>query len=175
VEIIRKELKPGIVVLELKGPLQMGVECKQLELAFDQLIGEKKTRVVLDLSGVSKLDSGGLGKVVNCLTRLKKKDPRRPRPLWSQQARQWRPRQSGQLLDAFEESWRSDAACWCKRNDRRRLEDDPSRSLDESLSHGSGSLRKFSRQAAIFRQLICLSSCLPRVKIDLESASALFH
>jgi anti-sigma B factor antagonist len=72
VEIIRKELKPGIVVLELKGPLQMGVECKQLELAFEELIGENKTRVVLDLSGVSKLDSGGLGKVVNCLSRLKK-------------------------------------------------------------------------------------------------------
>ena len=50
----------------------MGVECKQLELAFDKLLGEKKTRVVLDLTGVTKLDSGGLGKVVNCLSRLKK-------------------------------------------------------------------------------------------------------
>ena len=71
-EIIEKELKPGIVVLELKGPLQMGVECKQLELVFDKLLGEKKTRVVLDLTGITKLDSGGLGKVVNCLSRLKK-------------------------------------------------------------------------------------------------------
>lgn len=72
VEIIEKELKPGIMVLELKGPLQMGVECKQLELAFDKLLGEKKTRIVLDLTGVTKLDSGGLGKVVNCFSRLKK-------------------------------------------------------------------------------------------------------
>jgi anti-sigma B factor antagonist len=72
VDIVRKELQPGIVVLELKGPLQMGAECKQLELAFDQLIGENKTRVVLDFTGVTKLDSGGLGKVVNCLSRLKK-------------------------------------------------------------------------------------------------------
>jgi anti-sigma B factor antagonist len=71
VQIVRKELSPGIVTLELKGPLQMGVECKRLEIAVDELLQEKRTRVVLDLSGVSKLDSGGLGKIVNCLSRLK--------------------------------------------------------------------------------------------------------
>jgi len=71
VQIVRKELSPGIVTLELKGPLQMGVECKRLEIAVDELLQEKRTRVVLDLSGVSKLDSGGLGKIVNCLPRLK--------------------------------------------------------------------------------------------------------
>jgi anti-sigma B factor antagonist len=71
VQIVRKELSPGIVTLELKGPLQMGVECKRLEIAVDELLQEKRTRVVLDLTGVSKLDSGGLGKIVNCLSRLK--------------------------------------------------------------------------------------------------------
>ena len=71
VEITRKELKPGIVILELSGPLQMGVECKRLELALDQLIGEKQTRVVIDLTNVTKLDSGGLGKLVSCFSRLK--------------------------------------------------------------------------------------------------------
>ena len=70
-EIHKKELKPGITVIELSGPLQMGVECKQLELAFDQLIRDNHTRVVLDLSKVTKLDSGGLGKLVNCFSRLK--------------------------------------------------------------------------------------------------------
>lgn len=70
-DISKKELKPGITVLELSGPLQMGVECKQLELALDQLIREKQTRVVLDLSKLTKLDSGGLGKLVNCFCRLK--------------------------------------------------------------------------------------------------------
>jgi anti-sigma B factor antagonist len=69
--INQKELKPGIIVLELSGPLQMGVECKQLELAFDHLIGDNHRRVVVDLSKVTKLDSGGLGKLVNCFSRLK--------------------------------------------------------------------------------------------------------
>jgi anti-sigma B factor antagonist len=71
VKILAKELKPGVMVLELSGPLQMGVECKQLELAFDQLIRENHTRVIVDLSQVTKLDSGGLGKLVNCFSRLK--------------------------------------------------------------------------------------------------------
>lgn len=70
-EITKKEWKPGIIVLELSGPLQMGVECKRLELAFDDLLRDKHTRVVLDLSKVTKLDSGGLGKLVNCFSRLK--------------------------------------------------------------------------------------------------------
>ena len=69
--IVKKELKPGITVLELSGPLHTGVECKQLELAFDELLREKRTRVVLDLSGLTKLDSNGLGKIVNCFSRLK--------------------------------------------------------------------------------------------------------
>jgi len=71
VQIVKKELKPGIIALELSGPLQMGVECKQLELAFDEILRESHARVVLDLSGLTKLDSGGLGKIVNCFSRLK--------------------------------------------------------------------------------------------------------
>src|SRR6266851_6394732 len=64
-------MKPGVIILELSGPLQMGVECKQLELAFDQLLRDGQASVVLDLSKLSKLDSGGLGKIVNCFSRLK--------------------------------------------------------------------------------------------------------
>jgi len=71
VQIVKKEFKPGIIILELGGPLQMGVECKQLELAFDQLLRDGQISVVLDLSKLSKLDSGGLGKIVNCFSRLK--------------------------------------------------------------------------------------------------------
>ena len=70
-EITKKELKTGVVVLELSGPLQMGVECKRLELAFDALIRDHHTRVVVDLSHVTKVDSSGLGKLVNCFSRLK--------------------------------------------------------------------------------------------------------
>jgi anti-anti-sigma factor len=71
VQIVKKELKPGIIVLELSGPLQMGVECKQLELSLDDILREHQTRVVVDLTKVTKLDSCGLGKIVDCFSRLK--------------------------------------------------------------------------------------------------------
>jgi anti-sigma B factor antagonist len=70
-QIVKKELKPGVIILELTGQLQMGVECKQLELAFDELLRENHTRVILDFSHLTKLDSAGLGKIVNCFSRLK--------------------------------------------------------------------------------------------------------
>jgi anti-sigma B factor antagonist len=69
--IIKKEFKPGIINLELGGPLHMGVECKQLELALDELLRHGQTRIVLDLRKLTRLDSGGLGKIVNCFSRLK--------------------------------------------------------------------------------------------------------
>ena len=70
-EIAKKEYKPGIFIVELTGPLQLGIECKQLELAFDQLLHDGHTRVVLDLTKLTRLDSAGLGKLVNCYSRLK--------------------------------------------------------------------------------------------------------
>ena len=70
-QIVKKEFKRGVTILELAGPLQIGVECKQLELAFDELLRNGHNRVVLDLSKLTKLDSCGLGKIVNCFSRLK--------------------------------------------------------------------------------------------------------
>lgn len=71
-EISKKEFKPGVLILELRGPLHLGVECKQLELAFDELLRDGHyTRVVLDLSQLTRLDSAGLGKLVSCYSRLK--------------------------------------------------------------------------------------------------------
>ena len=70
-EITRKEISPGIVALELKGQLQSGVECVRLGQAMDELLQERQTRVIFDLSKTTKVDSAGLGKIVNCLSRLK--------------------------------------------------------------------------------------------------------
>ena len=70
-EITRKEIAPGVVALELKGQLQSGVECVRLGQAMDDLLREKQTRVIYDLSKTTKVDSAGLGRIVNCLSRLK--------------------------------------------------------------------------------------------------------
>ena len=64
-KIERKEIKPGIVVLLMTGPISLGPHCKQIEEQVEK-------RLVFDLSGVYTLDSGGLGQIVACLTKLKK-------------------------------------------------------------------------------------------------------
>ena len=70
-EVIRKEILPGIFVLEMRGALLIGVACARLQNAVEDLLAEKQTRVVLDLTAVSRVDSGGLGKIVNCLSRVR--------------------------------------------------------------------------------------------------------
>jgi anti-anti-sigma factor len=71
VEVIRKEIKPDIFLLELKGALLIGVACTRLQLAVEDLMAENHKRVVVDLTAVPRVDSGGLGKIINCLSRIR--------------------------------------------------------------------------------------------------------
>jgi anti-sigma B factor antagonist len=70
-EITKREPLPGVIVLEMKGQLQLGVACTRLQIAVEDAIQAKQTRVVLDLTQVVKVDSAGLGKLVNCLSALR--------------------------------------------------------------------------------------------------------
>jgi anti-sigma B factor antagonist len=70
-EITKKETLPGVIVLEMRGQLQLGVACTRLQIAVEDAIQAKQTRVVLDLTNVMKVDSAGLGKIVNCLSALR--------------------------------------------------------------------------------------------------------
>jgi anti-anti-sigma factor len=63
-EIQTKELPPDIVVVEVAGRITIGRDCKQLEWTTDQLVREKKKKIILDLSGVTHIDSTGVGILV---------------------------------------------------------------------------------------------------------------
>ena len=71
-EIQTKDLPPDIVVLEIKGRITLGRECKQLEWAVETLVGEGRKKVILDLSGVTNVDSTGIGIIVMSAGKLKK-------------------------------------------------------------------------------------------------------
>ena len=58
--------------MEFTDSIRMGDDCRRLEQEVDQLISQKETRVIFDLSDVSYLDSSGIGSIVKCLSRLKK-------------------------------------------------------------------------------------------------------
>ena len=71
-KIERKEMKPGVVVLTMTGPIRMGPDCKQVEKKVEELIAAGEKHVVFDLSGVHIIDSSGLGQIVTCFSKLKK-------------------------------------------------------------------------------------------------------
>jgi anti-anti-sigma factor len=71
-EIQTKQLPPDIVVLEIKGRITIGRECKQLEWATDSLIREKQhKKIIFDLSGVTHIDSTGIAIIVMSAGRAK--------------------------------------------------------------------------------------------------------
>ena len=70
-EIQTKNAEPEIVILEITGRLTMGRECKQLEWSTENLVRENKKKIVFDLSGVTHIDSTGVGMIVMSAGQIK--------------------------------------------------------------------------------------------------------
>jgi anti-sigma B factor antagonist len=71
-DIQTKHLQPDIVVLEITGRITLGRESKQLEWAVEKLVGEGRKKVIFDLTGVTNVDSTGIGIIVMSAGQLKK-------------------------------------------------------------------------------------------------------
>jgi anti-anti-sigma factor len=71
-EIQTRHLPPDIVVLEITGRIMLGRESQQLEAAVDKLVLEQQEKkIIFDLSGVTHLDSTGVGIIVTSAARMK--------------------------------------------------------------------------------------------------------
>ncbi len=70
-QLTRNEIGNGITAIVIAGSVHCGTECTQLEHQVDALIQEKQTRLILDLSAVSTMDSAAIGSVVRCYRKLK--------------------------------------------------------------------------------------------------------
>ncbi|PYU03454.1 MAG: hypothetical protein DMG34_13075 [Acidobacteria bacterium] len=70
-QFTRREIEPGMTALAITGSIHCGPECAQLESEVDKLIEEKQTRVILDLTAVTTMDSAAIGAVVRCFRKLK--------------------------------------------------------------------------------------------------------
>jgi len=66
-----RNVDPDIVVLEVAGRITMGRDSKQLEWSTENLVRDNKKKVVFDLSGVTHIDSTGIGIIVACAGQLK--------------------------------------------------------------------------------------------------------
>ena len=63
-----------VAVLSLAGRLTLGRDCQRVEWQVDDLLREGKLSVIFDLSGLSFIDSAGVGMVMMCFGKLKKSD-----------------------------------------------------------------------------------------------------
>jgi anti-sigma B factor antagonist len=61
----------GAVILSLNGKIMGGPEATEINEKFNQLIDEKKLKVVIDLMQVEWMNSSGLGILIGAATLLK--------------------------------------------------------------------------------------------------------
>jgi anti-sigma B factor antagonist len=70
--IDRKHIEPDVALLEMKGRIVQGSDSMRVEWTVADLLKENQKKVILDLSGVSVVDSTGVGILVMCYAKMKK-------------------------------------------------------------------------------------------------------
>ena len=68
----RKQIEPGIVVLEMAGRFMMGPDCQQVDREIEEHILRSEKSIIFDLTAVEHVDSAAVGQIVKCYSRLKK-------------------------------------------------------------------------------------------------------
>ena len=72
VSIEHKEIAPATRVITISGMLLLGPGCAQLEELVPQLLASGARNLVFDLSGLTRIDSTGIGRFIDTYGRLKK-------------------------------------------------------------------------------------------------------
>ncbi len=70
-EIGQKEIKPGVVVVTLAGPVMLGSESAEIETLVEKGIREGRRHFVFDLAGVTHIDSTGIGRFISALNKVR--------------------------------------------------------------------------------------------------------
>ena len=68
----KKQIKPGVWVLELSGRVQMGPDCKRIDHEVNQHIDQQENSIILDMAGVDHIDSAVIGQIVKSFTKLQR-------------------------------------------------------------------------------------------------------
>ena len=65
-----KEVRGNVLVLSLKGNLD-AITVPELKPEIDNIVSERKMAVVVDLSGLTLIDSSGVGAIVSLFKRVR--------------------------------------------------------------------------------------------------------
>ncbi|HET9309389.1 MAG TPA: STAS domain-containing protein [Candidatus Sulfotelmatobacter sp.] len=67
-----RHVEPDIVVLELLGRITMGNDCRQVEWTTKKLVDESRKKIIFDLTGITHVDSTGIGIIVTVAGQMRK-------------------------------------------------------------------------------------------------------
>lgn len=70
--IERQDDAGAVSVIILRGKLMLGEDCQQLEAVITDLLKEGRNKFIFDLSGVTHIDSTGIGRFIDAYSRLMK-------------------------------------------------------------------------------------------------------
>ena len=70
--IEHKQIAPATRVIALTGKLLLGPGCLELEALVQQLMAGGARNLVFDLSGVTRIDSTGIGRFIDAYGRVRK-------------------------------------------------------------------------------------------------------
>ena len=70
--LAKRQVKHGIVAIEMKGSIHAGTDCRRLELEVENQIAAKTALVILDFTEIAHIDSSAIGSVVRSFTQMKK-------------------------------------------------------------------------------------------------------
>jgi anti-sigma B factor antagonist len=66
----RQDVEGTISVITLRGKLMLGEECAQLETLVPQLLKTGRKNLIFELSGVTHIDSTGIGRFIDTYSRV---------------------------------------------------------------------------------------------------------
>ena len=70
-EIEHKEGRPGVIVIKLTGRIILGQESLRIETLVADLIAEGYRNFVFDMSGVTHIDSTGIGRFISSFNKVR--------------------------------------------------------------------------------------------------------
>jgi len=71
-KLVKMEIKPGVIVLQMTGRVHMGKDCAEIDHEVEQHISHNEKTVIFDLTAVDHIDSAFVGQIVKSHSRLTK-------------------------------------------------------------------------------------------------------
>ncbi len=69
-EISHRDAAPGVTVVTLAGRIMMGSQSEEIVNLVEELLRQGKRTIVFDLSGVTSIDSTGIGRFISSFNKI---------------------------------------------------------------------------------------------------------